>query len=338
MREIGSEFHITVFEKKHGLKQPVKGAFVFSGRTAIEAVLKEIPRAKNALLPSYCCASMIRPFHDAGINVSYYPVIYDRGLRTELEISRDTDVILWCNYFGFCNDMPDLADFIAHGGTIIEDITHSLYSDHSYHEQSQYLVASVRKWEPIICGGYYASRKGTIAEPPAKKPPLEFLKPKITAMQMKARYLDDDSAVNKNTYLQLFSQSNHWMAENYSGLTIDAYSEKFLLNADVKAHAKARRQNAKALYKALDGYVGIRFLFELSQMDCPLFVPILLEPEKRNAVRKKLVENQIFCPIHWPKPNEDCKSNLYDLELSLICDQRYNEEDMLRMASVLKIL
>ena len=67
-------------------------------------------------------------------------------------------------------------------------------------------------------------------------------------------------------------------------------------------------------------------------MDCPLFVPVLLE--NRDKVRKHLTENKIYCPVHWPKP-EGADSNIYDMELSLICDQRYGVNDMERIVSVL---
>ena len=49
--------------------------FVFSGRTAIETVLRDIGnQAQKALLPSYCCESMIEPFYKTGIEVAFYPV------------------------------------------------------------------------------------------------------------------------------------------------------------------------------------------------------------------------------------------------------------------------
>ena len=70
-------------------------------------------------------------------------------------------------------------------------------------------------------------------------------------------------------------------------------------------------------------------------MDCPLFVPIVIAKEKRNAIRKKLIDNQIYCPVHWPHPNAECQSNLYEMELSLVCDQRYNGDDMKRIVEVL---
>ena len=41
MMEIGSEFHKAQTESGKGFIPPVDGVFVFSGRTAIETVLKE---------------------------------------------------------------------------------------------------------------------------------------------------------------------------------------------------------------------------------------------------------------------------------------------------------
>ena len=69
--------------------------------------------------------------------------------------------------------------------------------------------------------------------------------------------------------------------------------------------------------------------------DTPIFLPIFMETKERDGLRKHLIEMGIYCPVHWPKP-EGCESNIYDLELSLICDQRYGIEDMKRIVSVIK--
>ena len=82
-KEIGSEFHRVPFENGHGLNYPRQGTLVFSGRTAIEAVLKQLSDVHTALLPSYCCDSMIAPFRDAGIQVKFYQVCWDSELKVE---------------------------------------------------------------------------------------------------------------------------------------------------------------------------------------------------------------------------------------------------------------
>lgn len=332
LKEIGSEFHNMVPEKGIGLIYPVEGNLVFSGRTAIATVLKELPKAKRVLLPSYCCDSMIAPFRNAGKLISFYSVNYKNGLNIDLEISVNTDVIVWCNYFGFKTPMPDLSVFSNHGGVIIEDITHSLFSDIPCHSQSDYLVASLRKWEPINCGGYCASVKNILRHVPYNPPPYEFIHLKTVAMKLKTEYLSDFDSEKKERFLSMFEKSNNWLAKNYSDLSIDLCSQEHLALVDMKKQREIRRNNALFLYKNLK---NAHFLFPESDMDCPLFVPILLP--NRDKVRAVLTSNKIYCPVHWPRP-KGCVSNLYDQELSLICDQRYTEEDMGRIVSVLQSL
>lgn len=330
-REIGSEFHKVAMESGHGLVLPIQGSLVFSGRTAIETVLKEMPDVKKAMLPSYCCDSMIVPFRDVGIEVSFYPVNYKNGIKIAIDILENIDILLWCDYFGFYSPMPDFSEFINRGGVIIEDITHSMLSTHIYHTQSRYLVASLRKWEPISCGGYCAKVDGKLQYNPIISPPEGFMKLKKVAMELKAEYLDTLDKTKKSSFFLMFEEANHWLAENYSELSIDQWSREYLDTVDVEKQRNIRCSNAHTLYEQLDGLV--QFLFPEEDMDCPLFVPILLQ--NRDEIRRILIANQIYCPVHWPRP-EGCESNLYDIELSLICDQRYNEEDMEKIVAVLK--
>ena len=52
------------------------------------------------------------------------------------------------------------------GGIIIEDVTHSLLSVKQYHDFSDYLVASLRKWGPLLDGGFCSKKKGQFLEKP----------------------------------------------------------------------------------------------------------------------------------------------------------------------------
>lgn len=333
-QEIGSEFHDFFGEKGSGLN--VNGSLlVFSGRTAIETVLRNEKNIKKAMLPSYCCDSMIEPFRQAKIEVCFYPVYFDKSITVKIDIPNDVDCLLWCNYFGFEVSMPDLKAFKVRGGIVIEDITHSFLSLKQFHESSDYLVASLRKWEPVLCGGYFVSRKSTKIDFKLEQPPEIFLSTKMEAMKMKSQYLSGTSDIDKNTFLNAFSESNEWLAENYSGLTIDEYSKQILLNADYQKQRNIRINNARILYEGLESNQDISFLFPIHGMDCPLFVPVIIENGKRDVIRKKMIDNRIYCPVHWPHPNAECQSNLYEVELSLICDQRYNEDDMQRIVEVL---
>ncbi len=318
VREIGSEYSRSGHPVGAGFQFPRKGTLTFSGRTAIETVLKHAPNLKTALLPSYCCDSMIEPFRKAGLDITFFNVNYKDGMHIDLNGS--ADILLWCNYFGFENELPDF------DGIVIEDITHSLLSERSHHERSDHLVASLRKWWPIYCGGYCSIEAALV------DPPHSFIEKKAAAMDLKADYLNEPDDSKKSTYLSAFSESNHWLAEHYSGLRIDSFSEEYINHVDADAQRTLRKKNADILYAGLHNRVD--FLFDKHQMDCPLFVPIIVKKD-RDKIRQALIEEKIYCPIHWPRPCTECVSNLYDQELSLICDQRYNENDMDRIVSVL---
>ena len=43
-------------------------------------------------------------------------------------------------------------------------------------------------------------------------------------------------------------------------------------------------------------------------------------------MRKYLIENKIYLPVHWPQ--EEKINNIFENELSLICDQRYDKSQI----------
>lgn len=337
-KEIGSEYHYEnqKEETNFNTKRLNNYILTFSGRTSIETVLKNETQIKKVLLPSYCCDSMIEPFRQAGIIVDFYDVYYENEIKININIDQDIDAVLWCNYFGFDVSMPDMKEFINRGGVIIEDITHSLISNQIYHKQSSYLIGSIRKWGPVLSGGICVALDGNFREKPKECPNQEFIDKKKKAMILKQKYLSGDKEIYKDQFLSMFSESNKWLANNYSCLKIDDESLKILNSIDWKDVYQRRCDNATILYGGLENCKNIKPLFNIIKMNCPLFLPVIVDKEHRQSLRKYLIENEIYCPIHWPKPNDKCESNLYDIELSLICDQRYNKDDIQKMVDVIK--
>lgn len=339
IQEIGSEFSYDKHINGLGIELPQKVVdytYTFSGRTAIETVLINEPQIKKVMLPSYCCASMIDPFRVRKIEVLFYPVYFCEKFQIDVKIEDDVDALLWCNYFGYSKDMPDLTSFIERGGVIIEDITHSLFSKEKYHSQSKYIVASIRKWEPIFCGGYCGSTSQKLNYKPTQKPDYRYIEKKKQAMCNKKKYLNGNYTISKSNYLEEFSYCNEWLKKNYEGLTIDDESKSILQNINYNKQVQVRIQNANILYDELEDCRLIKPMFMKKDMDCPLFVPILIENKNRDNLRKVLCENQIYCPIHWPKLKKINMSNIFDIEMSLVCDHRYGVEDMRRIAHVIK--
>ena len=60
--------------------------------------------------------------------------------------------------------------------------------------------------------------------------------------------------------------------------------------------AAIRKENADILKKSLSNLI----MFRGNPNDCPMFVPICIDESKRDGLREELINNNIFCPIHWP--------------------------------------
>ena len=66
------------------------------------------------------------------------------------------------------------------------------------------------------------------------------------------------------------------------------------------------------------------------------FIPFKDEDYTKVGIGLKyLISKEIYCPVHWPKPKQipiGLSNVLYEQELSLVCDQRYDKKDMMRIA------
>lgn len=339
MREIGSEFWL---EREPAATSQREGCSVLSGRTAIDLIIQDIAKrqpVRSVYMPAWCCDSMFAPFLSRGIDIKLYDIRLAESTDTA-EIFCDfrdfcenaTDIFYVTNYFGYENtlDIDVVRQFKAKGAIILYDRTHSfLMENDPYLDLADYSFASIRKWMGVIGGAVVKGVKDVALKP------CPYLEPKETAMRMKQAYMAGDNTINKQEFLSLYGEFGHHLAEDYQNYEMDDLSYALYKTEDFAAVRRKRRENAQYLHEKLK---GVRFLGELTDKAVPLFVPIFFNTiEQRNAVRKKLIEAQIYCPIHWPKPSQitaDFEANkIYDTELSLICDQRYDLADMQRIVT-----
>ena len=329
--EIGSEFWLV--RKPAASPLDSEGVYVLSGRTAIDLIIQDIIKTssvRSVYMPAWGCDSMLAPFVHRNILLDFYDVCFDGQLKCHTDSLYHTDIFYVTNYFGYESafDVEVVKQFKAKGAVILYDRTHSfLMEEDPYLPLADYSFASIRKWMGVIAG---AEVKG-IGEHPLK--PCPYLTCKEEAMRMKRAFIDGDASVDKQTFLNLYGEFGHHLAEDYQNYEMDTLSYALYKAEDLAVMRHKRRENAQYLH---DHLKGVRFVGDLTDNAVPLFVPVLFDTtEQRNAVRKKLIEAQIYCPIHWPKPIQtpwNFEANrIYDTELSLICDQRYDLSDMERM-------
>lgn len=346
MNEIGSEFWIDA-GSTHIEHNPVWASWTgsrrsyLSGRTALGAILDDICLSAQwkhqalAYLPSYCCHTMIEPFLRHGMRVEFYTVKFENGeFKQEIDASKVCDVILVLDYFGYGREHRHTLQ----NATVIRDMTHSVFSRHAYTDDADYTFTSLRKWGAVAGAAIAIKRNGAWLTEAATKQNTAYLSLRYTGYRDKARYLVGEAGVDKG-YLQTFQQAESLLESDYQNYAADAES---LRNAEnLGGYVLQRRKNAEHLLSGLQKTSIVEPLFpSLNDGDVPLFVPVAVKDGKRNELRRYLIENSVYCPVHWPlsslhKINSE-ERELYDTELSLVCDQRYSVTDMDRQLNMIR--
>lgn len=336
MKEIGSEFW------NNGPIRRDK-TYLLSGRTALEYIIRDIVKChsvKSVLLPSYCCHTMIEPFVRHGISIRFYDVYFDNtnGLSVEIPQPQENEIFYYMTYFGFCYlsgaELHKMKDFMV----VIEDRTHSwlsgkgiCYADYSY--------ASYRKWTGFDAIALAIKENGDFSEFPESLN-IEYSNLRRQASFIKREFIDFGIG-EKQKFLDLFERAEELLAVDYVGYKPSAETMAAFLQLDKEYIARRRQQNARILIGGLKDVPEIKLMFQsVEDTEVPLFVPILLE-KNRVELRKYLIDNEIYCPVHWPKSTyhdgiSQRAEELYSQELSVVCDQRYDFDDMNRIVECIR--
>lgn len=330
MREIGSEFW-QQYAAVCG-ESADNEACLLSGRTALRFIIDDICKnrtVRKVLLPSYCCDSMIFPFVQAGINVDFYPVYRD---RLDIPYHNDADIIFLIDFFGYVNEQNQEIACVEkqNGKIILYDSTHKIDGNKVVENFVDYSFCSYRKW--FYCNYAKAVKyRGTFAKDNTLICHERYMKIREDAAREKERYIAGLSS-DKQRFLDGFGAAEHILDVDYVGYTGTP------VDVNIDGILSRRRENAAYLIQELQTSSHIRlWRSRIGKDDSPLFVPILVDPQIRGELRQYLISRRIYCPIHWLRSSYHGVSNeLYETELSLVCDQRYCIDDMKYMISAIK--
>lgn len=326
MSEIGSEFwDVPVCRDKKWIF-PESVQWYLSGRSALKAIIEELKGARSVSLPSWCCDSIVKPFIDAQIEVHFYPVYFQNVLVQERNM--DCDVLFLMDYFGY--SVPS-AELTGYKGTVIRDVTHSIFS--TSYTDADYYFGSLRKWCGVWSGGYAWTCDGHRLEE-GSQAEESYIELRRKAMNEKMEYINGNRS-DKN-YLTIFNEAEDLL--EHVGISQAIKRDLDLIDKlDVMEIKEKRRTNAEVLRKAFPNWL---IFSELGLSDAPMFVPVLIPYGKRDDLRSYLIKHEIYCPVHWPISNyhnvDERTGFIYQNELSLVCDQRYTEDDMCRIVGLIK--
>lgn len=332
MQELGNEFWDTSKIKIEDIETQYTRNLL-SGRTAIDYIVRDLKFSKSinsVLIPSYCCESMIEPFLKNDISLLFYNPF---KLKNLIKISNNADAILIIDYFGYQRIMwEQILDNIDDSKVIIYDSTQSLLGNKKLESRIDYSFISYRKWyftNHCIVKKYKS--KFNLDQPIYTN--NEYIKLRQRASEYKKDYIEK-SIGNKDDYLKLFNKAESILESNYvEYLGVPSCTS-------IREIIIKRRENAKILIDKIKNIPNIELLYNsVENTDIPLFVPIIVKIN-RDLLRAKLIDNRIYCPVHWPfsKLHQDylLDNTLYSTELSLICDQRYNIVDMERQVKIIE--
>lgn len=340
MTEIGSEFWTA---------DTLAGdiAFFLSGRTALEYIIRDIlqvRRISTVHMPSYCCHTMVEPFLRHGLKVRFYDVFHEGGgLRICCPRSKENDIFFHMAYFGYGEQPVWDVDAVRESGcTVVSDRTHSwlMDGDDPLPDFVHYSFVSYRKWTGLTGIASAYKRDGEFLVPRGDRRNLAYEAMRSEAREKKRGFLEKGEG-NKEEFLRLFGEAESLLEADYLDFQPSPDSLCRLFCLDRRRMAQQRRANAQTILAGIASLRWITPMFSrVSPTDAPLCVPILVSPVQRDALRRYLIGQKIYCPIHWPlSPMHDGISSrgeeLYRLELSLVCDQRYREQDMERLVCCL---
>ena len=329
--EIGSEYWDVPVREGARNAFFVGAHWYLSGRSALKAIIQELRGAKSVAMPAWCCESMVQPFLEAGFEVRFYPV-YPRNGALVQEPRTDCDVLFVMSYFGYADKIT-----VSHP-CVVRDVTHSVFS--SSYEDADYCFGSLRKWCGVWTGGCAWARDGHEL-PAGDAGDGGYTALRQRAMELKNRYINGyvdagGHRVEDKGYLELFDEAEKLL--DSAGIAPAAARDVELAGRlDAAFIRERRRANARMLMEAFPDWL---IFSQMNERDCPLFVPVLVPDGRRDALRRYLIERDIYCPVHWPVSEvhrlDEKTAFLYDNELSLVCDQRYAEEDMGRMIDAIQ--
>ncbi len=317
---------------------------VTSGRTALAILAEEAPGPW--LLPAYLCESVLQPLRRAGIPFDFYPVGDDlRPRLDELERSVESQspaAVLVVDYFGFPPEDAARLRGLREACLVVEDcVQGSLVElpDAAGGAIGDAAFTSFRKYLPVPDGGLL-----TGATPRPLPPAAASLRERLLGQLLRGAWVSGqvEGPQVEAVFLGLLEAGEASLDEELPLEATSRLSERLIAGLDLAEVASARRANFVALIEALEGSGAVSpVLRELPAGVSPLTLPVRVGRGRRDTLRAELVRRRIFCPVHWPLPQEiDAtrfpeEHRLSSEMLGLPLDQRYEPADMHRLADEL---
>lgn len=301
-----------------------------NARSAMMAVI-ERERPSRVWFPSYFCPSMLFAVESSAAKLCFYPV----GAHLEMDPGfdvhsfREGDLVVVIDYFGFRPQGSEIQEWISRGVMVIQDRCQSLLSDYDG-ETGHFQLFSPRKFFGFPDGGILISNSISSPEFVSMPPPArDWLDQTLYALGLKSSF--DIGKSSSREWFELLQHAEKNIPCGFFSMS-DVSLRLLSANIGAKAAATRRKANFRVLAEKLEEYA---LFSNLPEGVVPLGFPVRVE--RRDKIQAGLFSKDIYPAIHWNLEGHCPAEYQHSLSLSkeimtLPCDQRYGENDMLVLA------
>ena len=352
IKEYGYEYDATLDQE---LWDKTKGRITYenlwnaiclrSGRDALKAIAREYEPI-TVYIPALACDSMILPFEMYGHTVEFYKLNNDYTIDVEYLVKLirehgEVGLFLYMDYFGIMSikdsDLQSLREEYSQL-IFIEDRTHNLIWDRKSKFQSDYIMASLRKWINVPDGGLLWAKEELKNNKFSED--TFFASTRLKAQCMRNKFFTTGDQTIKSEYRKIFSMVSEIIDKTKEPSRMSAYSYRIAASCDWEKVRCQRKSNAEILLRILQN--GDIHLIQDRVGLSDLYVAFTIKD--RDQIQSQLSQMGIFNTNIWPLNNEQkkiCDIARFTEEhmLAAPCDQRYSMEDMEFMGKeILKII
>ena len=294
-----------------------------SGRCALYACLEDIgggSAGKTAYVPSYTCETVLAPYEKAGYRLRFY----------DIDPENMRPVMGLCGYYGFIRydgSFPGVCH--RHGVKVVQDTTHSPYFADP---EADYLAGSLRKW------------MGVAPLPPDE----EHLKGRYDSFEERSEALRTGDESHDEKASGIFWETELRLRRIFDSYAGDELSERIIRTFDFDGMRERRRRNYTTVLSLLRSNRNYRVVFDTLE-DCDVPSHFTVYADDRDSFQQALREKGISSTVYWPRtPASESTEGfdelypgaayIYDHVCSIQIDQRYGDDEMRYLASVLNAL
>lgn len=319
-KAIGGYFELEMPKRRVDI---ISNSSMFNSARAAFADLVDKLAIKEVWLPRYLCNSMLDIFASRFVALKYYDLNRDFTIKGDIALVGDA-ILLYVNYFGLC-DAQAKAVISEYGKAfVVIDNSQAWFSPPC---DTLATIYSPRKFFGLPDGGVMYCMDPRVQTPAHRD----------ASSETRMAHLISRIANSPEKSYQSFIEAEQSIAE-MPVLAMSRLTERLLQSIDFESAKQARIRNARTLHSRLQKYNKLDV--NIADDTAPLCYPLL--PNRSMSSRADLIKSRIFVPSYWPEvlcrvEESGFESELVIDGLFLPCDQRYDEGDMERLISQLRI-